>query len=47
MLNTYLDHDGDILNEIVLPLLVVERRMVNGEINPNEPQACQFYIEIF
>ena len=38
------DHDGDILNEVVLPLLVVERRTKGGRINPNEPQACQFYM---
>lgn len=38
------DHDGDILNEVVLPLLVVERRSGSGRINPNEPQACQYYM---
>lgn len=38
------DHDPDLLNEVVLPLMVVERRTLNGTINPKEPQACQFYM---
>lgn len=38
------DHDGETLNEVVLPLLVVERRTGAGLVNPNEPQACQFYM---
>lgn len=38
------DHDGDIINEVVLPLLVVERKMVSGVINPNEPQPCRFWM---
>lgn len=39
-----MDHDGEVVNEVVLPLLVVERRTGAGTINPNEPQACQFYM---
>ena len=39
-----MDHDGETLNEVVLPLLVVERRTGAGLVNPNEPQACQFYM---
>lgn len=36
MLNV-LDHDEEDLNEIVLPLLNVSRRLPNGEVNPKEP----------
>ena len=38
------DHDGDDLNEIVLPLLNVDRRMPNGKINPYEPHKAQFFM---
>ena len=38
------DHDGDVINEVVLPLLVVERKMVSGLVNPNEPQPCRFWM---
>ena len=38
------DHDGDMLNSVVLPLMNVNRRMVNGELNNNEPHQAQIYI---
>lgn len=44
LIDEVLDHDGDALNEIVLPLMNVNRRMVNGNTNPNEPHQAQFYM---
>ena len=38
------DQNGDDINEIVLPLLNVDRRMSNGEVNPYEPHKCQIYM---
>lgn len=38
------DHDGDVLNEIVLPLMNVSRRTVRGDVNPYEPHQCQFFM---
>ena len=38
------DHDGDTLNEIVIPLLNVNRRTVAGLMNEKEPHQCQFYM---
>lgn len=38
------DHDADDLNEIVLPLMNVNRRNKAGIINPNEPHQFQFYM---
>lgn len=38
------DHDADLLNEIVLPLMNVDRRTMNGKVNPNEPQQTQLYM---
>jgi hypothetical protein len=37
------DHDQDALNQIVLPLMTLDRRMKNGRVNPNEPQHAQIY----
>lgn len=31
------DHDADALNDVVLPLMNVDRRMPNGDVNPYEP----------
>ena len=39
-----MDHDGDMLNSVVLPLMNVNRRTVNGELNNNEPHQAQIYI---
>ncbi len=39
-----MDHNADDINEIILPLLNVDRPMVNGDINENEPQQVQFWI---
>lgn len=38
------DHDGDMLNSVVLPLMNVNRRTINGELNNNEPHQAQIYI---
>lgn len=38
------DHDADDINEIILPLLNVDRPMVNGDMNPSEPQQVQLWI---
>ena len=37
------DHDGEDLNQIVIPLMTQDRRLPNGEINPNEIQHAQIY----
>lgn len=36
-----MDHDGTALNEIVLPLLNVDRRTVTGELDEEEPNQQQ------
>ena len=38
------DHDADTLNEVVLPLLNVDRRTKAGLLNPKENQQAQIYI---
>lgn len=38
------DHDGDALNQIVLPLMNVNRRTKNGLLNQKEPHQTQIYI---
>lgn len=38
------DHDGDMLNAVVLPLMNVNRRTVNGDLNNDEPHQSQIYI---
>lgn len=38
------DHDGDMLNAIVLPLMNVNRRTMNGDLNEKEPHQAQIYI---
>lgn len=38
------DHDPDTLNEVVLPLLNVNRRTKNGSVNPYENHQNQIYI---
>ena len=38
------DHDGDMLNSVVLPLMNVNRRTKNGELNAREPHQAQIYI---
>jgi len=37
------DHDSEIINMVVLPLLNVPRFCADGTINPNEPQQVQLY----
>lgn len=39
-----MDHDADDLNNIVLPLMNVERRTKNGTLNPREPQQIQLWM---
>lgn len=38
------DHDGDTINEVVLPLMNVSRRTTKGILNPYEPHQCQFFM---
>ena len=38
------DHDGDLLNEVVIPLMNVNRRTKQGVVNPNEPHQAQLYM---
>lgn len=38
------DHDGTLLNEVVLPLLNVNRRTKAGLVNENEPHQAQFFL---
>lgn len=38
------DHDGDLLNEVVIPLMNVNRRTKAGLVNPNESHQAQFYM---
>lgn len=38
------DHDADDLNNIVLPLMNVERRTKNGTLNDKEPQQIQLWM---
>ncbi len=38
------DHNGDDLNAIVLPLMNVNRRTTNGNLNDKEPHQAQIYI---
>ena len=38
------DHDGDVLAEVVLPLMNVDRRTVTGDIDLTEPNQQQIYI---
>lgn len=44
ILDEFRDHDADDINEIILPLLNVDRPMVNGDMNPEEPQQVQLWI---
>lgn len=38
------DHDADALNDVVIPLMNVNRRMPNGDVNPYEPHQAQLYM---
>lgn len=38
------DHDGDTLNEVVLPLMNVNRRTKARIVNPYEPHQAQYYM---
>lgn len=44
ILDEFRDHEANDINEIILPLLNVDRPMVNGDQNPNEPQQVQLWI---
>lgn len=37
------DHDAEILNRVVLPLMTKDRHMINGLVNQSEPQHAQIY----
>lgn len=38
------DHNADDLNEVVIPLMNVNRRTKARLVNPNEPHQAQFYM---
>ena len=38
------DHDPDLVNEVIIPLMNVKRRMSNGSVNPYEPQPQQIWM---
>lgn len=38
------DHDADLVNNVVIPLMNVKRRMANGKVNPHEPQPQQIWM---
>lgn len=40
----YRDHSADDLNEIIIPMLNIDRPMANQDYNPNEPQQVQMWI---
>ena len=44
ILDEFRDHSSEDINEIILPLLNIDRPMCNQEINPNEPQQVQLWI---
>lgn len=44
ILDEYRDHDADDINEIILPLLNIDRPMANQDKNPYEPQQVQMWI---
>ena len=44
ILDEYRDHLAEDINEIILPLLNVDRPMVNGDLNEQEPQQVQLWI---
>lgn len=44
ILDEFRDHDADDINEIILPLLNIDRPMANQGKNPYEPQQVQMWI---
>ena len=44
ILDEFRDHEPDDINEIILPLLNVDRPMANQDKNPYEPQQVQMWI---
>ena len=44
ILDEFRDHSADDINEIILPLLNIDRVMANGDINEKEPQQVQLWI---
>lgn len=44
ILDEFRDHDADDINEIILPLLNIDRPMANQDKNPYEPQQVQMWI---
>lgn len=44
ILDEYRDHSAEDINEIILPLLNIDRPMANMDKNPNEPQQVQMWI---
>lgn len=44
MIDEVRDHDADLLNEVVIPLMNVSRRDPNGYLDPTEPNQAQLYL---
>ena len=44
IIDEFRDHEADDINDVVLPLLNVSRKMKNGAVNPNEPHQVQIWI---
>lgn len=44
ILDEFRDHDANDINEIILPLLNIDRPMANQDKNPYEPQQVQMWI---
>lgn len=44
ILDEFRDHDANDINEIILPLLNIDRPMANQDKNPYEPQQVQLWI---
>ena len=38
------DHDADLVNNVIIPLMNVKRRMADGTVNPHEPQPQQIWM---
>jgi hypothetical protein len=39
-----MDHDATLLNEVVIPLMNVNRRTIKGLVNKKEPHMVQYYL---
>ena len=39
--------DGKLLNEVIIPLMNVNRRARNGDVDPTEPHKQQIFVKLF